>query len=68
MKITTDYDHVAKFYDGLLFFVEWFVSRNVPYEMSMDTTTPKSTILEYYNVVRIVVLINQQSWLFQDLR
>ena len=27
MKINIDYDRVAKFYDGMLFFVEWFVSR-----------------------------------------
>src|SRR3972149_2680715 len=27
MKINIDYNRVAKFYDGMLFFVEWFVSR-----------------------------------------
>ena len=27
MKIKIDYDHVAKFYDGMFFVVEWFVSK-----------------------------------------
>ena len=27
MKINIDYDHVAKFYDGMLFVVEWVVSK-----------------------------------------